>query len=180
MCASRLTEEQVAEFTEAFSLFDKDGDGAISTKETKGMFRALGMSPSERELEQVRLCILMCYTRVPGDHPSLCLSVSQVVTMADSSEANFELTDILNLASNQMKDTDEEEEIVEAFKVFDRDGSGLISSEDLCAIMTNLGEQISPEEIDQMKSEADMDSDGRFDYRAFAQSLTCTSTSADR
>ena len=108
------------------------------------------------------------------------LSFSQIVTTAGSSKANFELTDILNLASNQMKDTDEEEEIIEAFKVFDKDGSGLISSEDLCTIMTNLGEQISPEEIEQMTSEADMDSDGRFDYRAFAQSLTCTSTSADR
>jgi calmodulin len=28
-----LTEEQIAEFKEAFSLFDKDGDGTITTKE---------------------------------------------------------------------------------------------------------------------------------------------------
>lgn len=31
--ADKLTEEQVQEFKEAFSLFDKDGDGTISTKE---------------------------------------------------------------------------------------------------------------------------------------------------
>lgn len=30
---SQLTEEQIAEFKEAFSLFDKDGDGTITTKE---------------------------------------------------------------------------------------------------------------------------------------------------
>jgi hypothetical protein len=29
----QLTEEQIAEFKEAFSLFDKDGDGSITTKE---------------------------------------------------------------------------------------------------------------------------------------------------
>ena len=29
----KLTEEQIAEFKEAFSLFDKDGDGTITTKE---------------------------------------------------------------------------------------------------------------------------------------------------
>ena len=29
----RMTEEQIAEFKEAFSLFDKDGDGTITTKE---------------------------------------------------------------------------------------------------------------------------------------------------
>ena len=28
----QLTEEQIAEFKEAFSLFDKDGDGTITTK----------------------------------------------------------------------------------------------------------------------------------------------------
>jgi len=28
-----LTEEYIAEFKEAFSLFDKDGDGTITTKE---------------------------------------------------------------------------------------------------------------------------------------------------
>ena len=30
--ADQLTEEQVAEFKEAFALFDKDGDGTITTK----------------------------------------------------------------------------------------------------------------------------------------------------
>ena len=30
--AEGLTEEQIAEFKEAFSLFDKDGDGTITTK----------------------------------------------------------------------------------------------------------------------------------------------------
>jgi len=29
----QLTEEQIAEFKQAFSLFDKDGDGTITTKE---------------------------------------------------------------------------------------------------------------------------------------------------
>ena len=67
MCASRLTEEQIGEFREAFSLFDKDGDGVIDTAEVSGMFRALGMSPSVSELEQVRLCVLMC--------PSECLVI---------------------------------------------------------------------------------------------------------
>ena len=31
--AEQLTEDQIAEFKEAFSLFDKDGDGTITTKE---------------------------------------------------------------------------------------------------------------------------------------------------
>ena len=37
--ADQLTEEQIAEFKEAFSLFDKDGDGTITTKEL-GSYRS--------------------------------------------------------------------------------------------------------------------------------------------
>ena len=39
----------------------------------------------------------------------------------------------------KMKDTDTEEELIEAFKVFDRDGNGLISAAELRHVMTNLG-----------------------------------------
>ena len=38
-----------------------------------------------------------------------------------------------------MKDTDTEEELIEAFKVFDRDGNGFISAAELRHVMTNLG-----------------------------------------
>jgi Ca2+-binding EF-hand superfamily protein len=31
--AAELTDEQITEFKEAFALFDKDGDGTITTKE---------------------------------------------------------------------------------------------------------------------------------------------------
>ena len=37
--AEQLTEDQIAEFKEAFSLFDKDGDGTITTKELGTVMR---------------------------------------------------------------------------------------------------------------------------------------------
>ena len=40
---SDLTEEQVMEFREAFSLFDKDGDGKITTKVSL-VFRLFGFN----------------------------------------------------------------------------------------------------------------------------------------
>ncbi len=48
--ADQLTEEQIAEFKEAFSLFDKDGDGTITTKELGTVMRSLGQNPTEAEL----------------------------------------------------------------------------------------------------------------------------------
>jgi calmodulin len=59
--ADQLTEEQIAEFKEAFSLFDKDGDGTITTKELGTVMRSLGQNPTEAELQDMvssssRLC----------------------------------------------------------------------------------------------------------------------------
>ena len=37
--ADQLNEEQIAEFKEAFALFDKNGDGSITTKVINLLFR---------------------------------------------------------------------------------------------------------------------------------------------
>ena len=50
--AEQLTEDQIAEFKEAFSLFDKDGDGTITTKELGAVMTSLGMNPTEVELQE--------------------------------------------------------------------------------------------------------------------------------
>ena len=39
-----------SEFKEAFDLFDKDGDGCITTKELGVVMRSLGQNPTEPEL----------------------------------------------------------------------------------------------------------------------------------
>lgn len=64
-----------------------------------------------------------------------------------------------------MKDTDSEEEIREAFKVFDRDNNGFISAAELRHVMTSIGEKLTDDEVDEMIREADQDGDGRIDCR---------------
>lgn len=82
------------------------------------------------------------------------------------------------MMARKMKDTDSEEEITEAFKVFDKDGngtphflamrqartrlippnmyllSGFISAAELRHVMTNLGEKLSDTEVEEMIREA--------------------------
>ena len=69
------------------------------------------------------------------------------------------------MMSNKIKDTDTEEEIREAFRIFDRDGNGLISANELRQIMANLGEKLTDEELDEMMREADLNGDGHIDYQ---------------
>ena len=73
------------------------------------------------------------------------------------------------MMARKMKDTDSEEEIREAFRVFDKDGNGFISAAELRHVMTNLGEKLTDEEVDEMIREADIDGDGQVNYEGKTQ-----------
>ena len=46
-------QEEVEQYREAFSLFDKNGDGTVSTKELGTIMRSLGQNPTEAELKDI-------------------------------------------------------------------------------------------------------------------------------
>jgi calmodulin len=66
--------------------------------------------------------------------------------------------------AKKMKDYENEEELFEVFKVFDRDGNGLISQSELKYVLQKIGENLSDEEIDEMIREIDADHDGNVSY----------------
>ena len=78
------------------------------------------------------------------------------------------LLEFLTMMARKMKDTDSEEEIREAFKVFDRDNNGFISAAELRHVMTSIGEKLTDDEVDEMIREADQDGDGRIDCKAIS------------
>lgn len=92
-----LTETQIEEFKEVFSLFDKDGDGTISTKELGTVMRTLGQNPTDAEIEQM----------------------IKEVDVDNNGEIDFE--EFCGLMVKKMKESEPEEELVEVFKIFDKD-----------------------------------------------------------
>ena len=58
-----------------------------------------------------------------------------------------------------------EEEVIDAFTVFDKEGNGYISAMELRHVMTNLGEKLQDDEIDEMVRAADMNGDGQINYK---------------
>ncbi len=93
--ADQLTEEQIVELKEAFSLFDKEGDGTITTKELGTVMRCLGQNPTEAELQDM-------INEVDAD-----------------GNGTIDFPEFLTI------ETDSEEEIREAFRVFDKDGNAV-------------------------------------------------------
>jgi hypothetical protein len=49
----QLSDRQIQEFTQAFSLFDQDGNGVITTKELGTVMRSLGQISTEAELQDM-------------------------------------------------------------------------------------------------------------------------------
>ena len=69
------------------------------------------------------------------------------------------------MMTNQSKNLDYADELLEAFRVFDQDGDGFISAEELKFLMCNLGEKLTQEEVNEMIAEADTDGDGQVNYQ---------------
>jgi calmodulin len=76
----------------------------------------------------------------------------------------IEFEEFLEMMAKKSKDCDNEDELKEAFRVFDKDGNGFISAAELRHVMTNLGEKLTDEEVDEMIREADTDGDGQVNY----------------
>ena len=111
------------------------------------MMRSLGQNPTEAELQDM-------INEVDAD-----------------GNGTIDFPEFLNLMARKMKDTDSEEELKEAFKVFDKDGNGFISAAELRHVMTNLGEKLTDEEVDEMIREADVDGDGQVNYDEFVKMM---------
>jgi len=142
-----LTEEKIAEFRAAFELFDRDKDGKITPKELGSVMVNLGQNPSESD-------------------------ITNMINEVDlDSDGTIDFKEFLGLMVRKMKDTDMEEELIEAFKVFDRDGNGYISSTELKLVINSLGEELSKEDIDDMIKEVDLDKDGQIDYEEFVKMM---------
>lgn len=112
--------------------------------------------------------------QLPGPLEVRCTSANAVSHKAsiDGGES-IDFPEFLSLMARKMKDTDTEEELVEAFKVFDKDGSGFINTAEIRHVMTNLGEKLSDEEVDEMVREADVDGDGQVNYEDFVKMMMC-------
>ena len=141
---STLTEDQLKE---AFVIF---GDNAgsptealatidsstISTDKVGIMMRSLGQNPTQAEVAEL------------------------VKEMGDT----MDFSDFSSLMAKRGAGVNSEAELVESFRVFDKDGNGFVSTAEVKMIMCNVGENLQEDEIDDMVREIDPDGEGQVNY----------------
>ncbi|KAI8354399.1 hypothetical protein B0O80DRAFT_386184 [Mortierella sp. GBAus27b] len=147
----KLSKEQQAELKSTFQLFDKNGDGSISSQELESAMRALGQKPTQAEVQE-----LIKNADLDGNGK---ISFSEFVVMMTRD------SDTGGVSSR-------ESELKAAFSVFDKDGDGIITTKEVFQALTNLGERLTQSEIEEMIREADKDSDGKISYDEFARMMT--------
>lgn len=148
--ADQLTEEQIAEYYEAFRQFDTTSEGSITMKDLGKVMMALGHNPTHAELREM--------THAYADPDS-------------NGEELVDFPDFLALVAKSVQDTDSHDELREAFKAFDRNGDDIIDAAELRLIMSKLGEQLTDAEIDEMIQTADRDGDGQVHYEEFVNMM---------
>ena len=80
-----------------------------------------------------------------------------------SGEVDFD--EFVKIMLKYWKDpVDEEKELKDAFKVFDRNNDGYVVADEIKYVMKNLGHDLSDKDIDEIMKKADVNGDGRLDY----------------
>ena len=95
--------------------------------------------------------------------------VTEVDTDGDGTiEFNEFLAFILRKLTNEYKT---EEELIDAFRVFDMEGNGQISAEALKDLLANIGEKLTADELEMVVRDEDVDMNGMINYVDFVKGM---------
>merc|ERR1712133_323746 len=108
-------------------------DGSVDSSQVSSIMKAIGQNPSEAEIQDM---------------------VNQV---DKDGTGSIDFPEFLMMMAMKADSENAEDEIREAFQVFDGDGNGYINRQELTLVMSNLGEKLTTTEIQGMIDEADID-----------------------
>ena len=139
----KLTKQEHSDYEDAFKVFDKDNDGTITVTELGDVMRKLNMNPTDAELQDL-------VNEVDAD-----------------GNGDVDLPEFISLMARKMKVSDGEEELIEAFKIFDKNSNGVIGRQELHDVIQVLGEDATDEEVAMMMIIADPDGNDMISFDEF-------------
>jgi len=140
--ADLISEDKIGLFLDSFNSV-ADNKGTLSTKQLGQVLKLIGENPTKEEVQDI-------VNELDKDGAGSIKFPAFLTVMAQKTDALVA-----------------EDEIREAFKVFDMDGNGFISRTELRHVMMNLGEKMSEDECNYLVEEADVDGDGQINYEEF-------------
>jgi calmodulin len=142
-----ISDERRKEFQDIFDQYDKDKDGKISGRELANVMFSMGLSPTDDEIN------------------------AMIKEVDLNNDGKIDLDEFITLMTKTTPDTQTEDEVINAFRVFDKQGNGLIPSDELKHIMMTIGDKMTEEEATEMINEADIDEDGMINYEEFVRMM---------
>ena len=142
-----LPKNKGEEYKKVFESYSKGQEGNVNKQELANIFKAINIDASDEEIKEI----------------------IKKMDLEDKKEINYD--EFLTIINQREKDVDEEEEVLKAFKVFDKEGNGLININELKDIMLSMGNNWSENEINEMLAEADIDMDGYINYEDFVRTM---------
>ena len=145
---SDLPEDLLVQISCAFYLFDADKDGMLKPKD---FLKVLSKN-------QIRL---------PESSEKKILSKNN----DNEDETDVSMKDFISLVNTRMKNVESEEELVEMFKIFDKKGTGKVSSGDIRSVLDDIDEPLSQQELEELMLNWDKDKDGFLDFSEFKEMM---------
>lgn len=144
---SELREQQLKNARSAFNFFDRNRDGSISAKELGTALRAIGLNPTEDE-------------------------VNTMLTSADiNHDGVLSFEEFCNLYFMKSNDNLSEQQLITYLTAFDRNGDGSLNAEELKEVLTTIGERLTNDEMISIIGDFDENHDGKIDISKFARAL---------
>ncbi|XP_031440068.1 myosin regulatory light chain 2, ventricular/cardiac muscle isoform-like [Clupea harengus] len=142
---SMFEQAQIQEFKEAFTIMDQNRDGFICKNDLRDTYAALGrLNVSNDELDEM-------LKMAPGP-------------------INF--TVFLCMFGEKLKGTDPEETILNAFKIFDPEGTGILKGEEMQYHLMSQADKFTEPEVTQMYQMFPLDVAGNLDYKNLCYVIT--------
>merc|ERR1712169_91755 len=140
-----LNEDQIGALRKAFDSFDTDKSGHITVETVSTILRMMGLKVSEKALQEI-------VDEVDED---------------GSGELEFEEFCILSAKFLIEDEESLKEELKEAFRIYDKEGNGYITTQVLKEILRELDNRLSEEDIEGIVDEVDEDGSGTLDFDEF-------------
>jgi len=148
----QLAPEQIEQFRKYFNMFDKQKKGFIHTSQVGQILRTMGQAFEERDLKQL------------------------IKEFDSDGSGEIEFEEFAALIARFVADDEDtgalEEELREAFRLYDKQGNGYINVSDLRDILRALDEKITEDELDEMIAEIDTDGSGTVDFDEFMEMMS--------